>query len=81
MTSLLALRIHPGSPFLTYIPIKQHKGKDEGLPALFVAGIPFGFDKESLEAVFDCFGTVAQIVLHGTEVGFVVALQGICMLD
>lgn len=68
---MLSLRLSPGSPFLTYIAIKPHRAKagepDPG-PSLFLSGLPLNFDEDAVEAVFSCFGDVAQVVLHGTKV-------------
>ncbi|MEW5302884.1 MAG: hypothetical protein WDW38_004010 [Sanguina aurantia] len=62
------LRYRQGSPFITYISIKQHKGADTvGGSSVFVAGLPFGFDDALVAQLFACFGEVAQVVLHSSK--------------
>lgn len=63
------LRYRQGSPFITYISIKQHKGAETaGSSSVFVAGLPFGFDESLVAQLFACFGEVSQVVLHSSKV-------------
>lgn len=68
---LLSLRTQRGSPFLTYVAIKEHRTKEgeaEHGPALFISGLPLNFDADAVAEVFACFGEVLQVVLHGNKV-------------
>lgn len=67
----LGLRLHKSSPHVCSIYLKQHaaNGVGEVPHTIFVAGLPLGVDQSSLQAVFECFGDVAQVVLHSTKVG------------
>src|SRR5690242_14621078 len=68
----LYLRSHKGSPFVCQLLVKVHeptKGEPETGPAIFASGFPLGFDEESVRSTFECFGAVAQTVLHKTKVG------------
>lgn len=67
----LGLRLHADSPCISYVFLKHHKPKEgeaEILNALYVTGLPLGLDEVSLEAVFQVFGPVVNVVVHPTQV-------------
>jgi hypothetical protein len=59
-----------GSPFPTFLYIKEHRGS-HGAPnaTLFVAGLPLGMTEALLTDALSCFGAVNQIVMHPSNVG------------
>eukprot|EP00798_Chlamydomonas_sp_ICE-L_P006719 gene6719-3390_t len=68
----LGLRSKHG-PFVSFVGIKKHQSTSDGAteqhgPAIFVAGLPLGFDERAVENTFSCFGDVEQVFLHRTKV-------------
>ncbi|KAG2432773.1 hypothetical protein HYH02_012905 [Chlamydomonas schloesseri] len=57
----LGLKLRAKSPFLQYIAVKTH---DAGGTALFVSGLPYGLNEDTLKECFEAFGPVLQAVLH-----------------
>ncbi|KAG1679952.1 hypothetical protein FOA52_007016 [Chlamydomonas sp. UWO 241] len=67
---MLALAVTPGSPFRSYVAIKKHRsreGEQDYGPALFFSGVPLGFGEAAVGSVFECFGSVEQVVMHGNK--------------
>lgn len=67
----LGLRLHADSPFISYVFVKRHKphAEEADIPnALYVTGLPLGLDQASLEAIFQLFGGVADVVMHPSRV-------------
>ncbi|GLC33919.1 hypothetical protein PLESTB_000817900 [Pleodorina starrii] len=66
----LGLKYRRGNPFIQYLAVKAHEqprtsaaGEASGA-ALFVSGLPFGADEQTLSELFESFGAVSQAVLH-----------------
>lgn len=67
----IGLRTRQGSPLITYVAIKRHEAKHNISVqdnAVFVAGLPLGFDEAVTKQVFSCFGEVCQVVMHHSKV-------------
>jgi hypothetical protein len=67
---LLGLQLHPGSSVVSYVYIKRQKAQDGHSisNALYVTGMPLGVDEEALQAIFQLFGAVEDIVMHPSKV-------------
>lgn len=67
----LGLQLHQGSPVISYIFIKRQKaieGHSNVSNALYVTGLPLGLDETALEAIFQLFGEVGNVVMHPSKV-------------
>jgi hypothetical protein len=68
----LGLRLRKGSPFISYILVKQQTvgvSEEQADRAIFVAGLPLGVEPDVLREIFTCFGDVDQVALHPSKVG------------
>jgi hypothetical protein len=68
----LGLQLHPESAVVSYVYIKRQKlqESDSSAPthALYVTGLPLGLDEAALQAIFQLFGEVVDIVMHPSKV-------------
>uniref|UniRef100_A0A7S3VNH5 RRM domain-containing protein n=1 Tax=Dunaliella tertiolecta TaxID=3047 RepID=A0A7S3VNH5_DUNTE len=70
---LLPLGVRLGNnPFITHLHLKEHRNA-QSPSSLFVAGIPLGMSKRTLEHIASCFGETLQTVLHGNKKSGMVA--------
>lgn len=66
----LRVNIQAAAPYSKDLFIKQHSGKDHGVPAgraLFIAGIPISIAAEDLVELFSAFGDVQSAAVHPTK--------------
>jgi hypothetical protein len=68
----LGLQLHPDSSLITYVYIKRQKAQDGDAAstahALYVTGLPLGVDEAALQAIFELFGDVEDVVMHPSKV-------------
>lgn len=74
----LGLQLHQGSSLVTYVYIKRQKAQGgvdaerttaaAAAHALYVTGLPLGLDEASLQAIFQLFGEVVDVVMHPSKV-------------
>jgi hypothetical protein len=67
----LGLQLHPDSAVVSYVYIKRQKlqeGDSSAAHALYVTGLPLGLDEAALQAIFQLFGEVVDIVMHPSKV-------------
>jgi ABC-type transport system involved in cytochrome bd biosynthesis fused ATPase/permease subunit len=68
----LGLQLHPDSSLITYVYIKRQKAQDGDAAstahALYVTGLPLGVDEAALQAIFQLFGDVEDVVMHASKV-------------
>lgn len=68
----LGLQLHADSSLITYVYIKRQKAQDGDAAstahALYVTGLPLGVDEAALQAIFQLFGDVEDVVMHPSKV-------------